>query len=281
MAAETDDFPRVLAMYDYVARTDQELTFRAGDMLIVTEILSDDWFEGQGEGSVGLIAAAYVKHVADWRSIAAVKKPSPVPSPQLTRRKVDKSPPVVRVASTRSPPSSPLTTRKSMGSPAVGRAAAVAAAARATPPDAGAAAGGAAVAPEPLVHGRALPGMGGPDQTYKMGSIFRPGATDDELIQPKAIPMQPDRPDLAKALQIRNQAARVGAPMKTGPNELARHLAQLKTKAMYKGRTEDDAATAELKARLKQQSVRNASKAKSQEQTELQMRMATIAQQRQ
>ena len=34
--AVKDMFPRVVALYDYVARTDRELTFRAGDLLICT-----------------------------------------------------------------------------------------------------------------------------------------------------------------------------------------------------------------------------------------------------
>jgi hypothetical protein len=32
--AVNDLFPRVVALYDYVARSDRELTFRAGDLLI-------------------------------------------------------------------------------------------------------------------------------------------------------------------------------------------------------------------------------------------------------
>lgn len=69
--------------------------------------------------------------------------------------------------------------------------------------------------------------------------------------------------------------------MKTGPNELARHLEQLKTKSMYKNRIDVDPQTAELKKRLELQSVRNASKEKTQEMTELQQRMAKLAQKRQ
>lgn len=34
---------RVVALFDYVARTDRELTFRAGDIMMITEMLSDDW----------------------------------------------------------------------------------------------------------------------------------------------------------------------------------------------------------------------------------------------
>lgn len=34
---------RVMALYDYVARSERELTFRAGDLLVCTDVLSDDW----------------------------------------------------------------------------------------------------------------------------------------------------------------------------------------------------------------------------------------------
>jgi hypothetical protein len=101
-------------------------------------------------------------------------------------------------------------------------------------------------------------------QTGAVGAAaFQRGASDDELIKPKPIAMQPDRPDLAKALQIRNQAARVGGPTKAGPNELSRHLQQLKTKQSFKGRMSDDPATSELKQRLKTQKEQQESRVRS------------------
>eukprot|EP00037_Helgoeca_nana_P000597 m.22398 g.22398 ORF g.22398 m.22398 type:complete len:266 (-) comp10728_c0_seq1:27-824(-) len=262
----SEDFPRVLAMHDYVARSDQELTFRAGDIIICTEIMSDDWYEGQLEGSIGLIAAAYVRHAPDWRALAAAKKPSPIHSPQITRRTVQgtESP-----AAAHAPPGSggsPLMHRPSVKdqiSVAAGRSPV----SRRHEQQQGIA----------QADARALPGM----QTGAVGAAaFQRGASDDELIKPKPIAMQPDRPDLAKALQIRNQAARVGGPTKAGPNELSRHLQQLKTKQSFKGRMSDDPATSELKQRLKTQKEQQESRARVGEVSELESRMSSIGQPR-
>ena len=38
--------PQVVAAFDYVGRSAEELSFHAGDLLTVTEVHSDDWFEG-------------------------------------------------------------------------------------------------------------------------------------------------------------------------------------------------------------------------------------------
>lgn len=170
-----------------------------------------------------------------------MKSPASVPSPQLTRRQPDGHP-------------SPGQTRSRNGeSPRVPRTA--------VETESQSLQGGAS--PRSNRDGpahNALPGM----RHGEVGkSVLQPAGSEDELIKPKPIPMQPDRPDLAKALQIRNQAARVGAPMKAGPNELARHLQQLKTKQSFKTRMTDDPATAELKSRLKVQKERQAQKVRA------------------
>eukprot|EP00041_Stephanoeca_diplocostata_P032364 m.1035825 g.1035825 ORF g.1035825 m.1035825 type:complete len:280 (-) comp24138_c3_seq36:2377-3216(-) len=275
MSGEDDDFPRVVALYDYVARSDQELTFRAGDVMVITEILSDDWFEGNLGDVGGLIAAAYVRHAPDWREKARMQPRHTPPSPQLSRRKASPtgsrrsaSPKVVSVGGSHSPRSSPLTQRRMDNALPVAHHDA----ARTHLHD------------DQHMQGFAMPGMRGADAGF-MGHRpsgadrrFQGGASEEELIKAKPIPMQPDRPDLAKALNIRNQAARVGGPQKqTGPNELARHLAQLKTKQMYKTRGQDP-QTAELQARLRQQAAYMDQRAREPPVTELQRRVTQIAQ---
>lgn len=294
MASPDDDFPRVLALYDYVARSDQELTFRAGDLMMVSEILSDDWYEGEINGTVGLIPAAYVRHTTDWRKLAEVQQRNAPPSPQLSKRKSLASSPstgraspqhIRSVGGSRSPRSSPR------GSPSVNR--------RATAPQLSIPTAGMAEmslsprhgSPQGLPAGAvAVPGMGVPmagmgreftgHRPSGADRVFGPGASDDDLIKAKPLPRAPDQPDLAKALHIRNQAARVGPQKQSGGNELARHLQQLKTKKMYKDRV-GDPHQAELQARLKRQSVQLDESSRAAPISELQRRMQQIAQPKQ
>eukprot|EP00039_Didymoeca_costata_P015449 m.263137 g.263137 ORF g.263137 m.263137 type:complete len:240 (+) comp16226_c2_seq33:246-965(+) len=87
-------------------------------------------------------------------------------------------------------------------------------------------------------------------------NVLAVGASDEELIAAKPIPRGPERPDLAKELQVRNQAAKVGGPSKMAPrNELAAHLHQLKAKQAQKHRWQDPAQS-ELQSALQKQSVR-------------------------
>ena len=225
-------------------------------------------FEGELEGSSGLIAAAYVRHVPEWRDLQKVKRHSPIPSPQLTRRKAGADIRASAKPVTKSPGgSSPRAARKHIVTEGWGDAAAHGKRPDERfliPPHASKSSPRPNGQPESPTAGRhaarALPGMGSPAHGAGRGPSLRPGASDDELIKPKPIPMQPDRPDLARALSIRNQAAKVGSPTKSGPNELARHLQQLKAKQSFKGRMVDDPATTELKARLKAQNERLAAK---------------------
>lgn len=261
----TDDFPRCVALFDYVARSDKELTFRSGDVLLITDILSDDWYDGEYQGHQGLIAAAYVRHAPDWRQLIGTS--SPVSSPQLTRKKMPgaagTSPGSGRKVSVKGSPggSSPLLNRKqgqgqggspASGSPLVGRK-------------------------QFTVPGLAMPGMERTASAAAKAAGFGVGATDAELIQPKKLAMAPDRPDLAKALNIRNQAARVAGPQKqSGPSALAAHLQQLKNKKAYASRG-ISAGEAEFKDRIAQQAVKFDAGMRTTEQTELQKRMAALA----
>eukprot|EP00051_Salpingoeca_urceolata_P001657 m.42814 g.42814 ORF g.42814 m.42814 type:complete len:273 (-) comp11584_c0_seq1:16-834(-) len=60
--ADLAGFPQVRALHDYDARSEKELSFKAGDLLTVTDINGDDWWEGALHGRRGFIAAAYVDH---------------------------------------------------------------------------------------------------------------------------------------------------------------------------------------------------------------------------
>eukprot|EP00050_Salpingoeca_kvevrii_P008216 m.301530 g.301530 ORF g.301530 m.301530 type:complete len:236 (+) comp14818_c0_seq1:89-796(+) len=62
MAERDDGYPRVRALFDYRARSQTELSFNAGDLLTVTEIHDDTWWEGTIGDRTGFIAAAYVEH---------------------------------------------------------------------------------------------------------------------------------------------------------------------------------------------------------------------------
>lgn len=267
------DFPRVVALFDYVARSDQELTFRAGDVLKITDMLSDDWFDGEYQGHCGLIASAYVRHEPNWRAI--IKNHSPLNSPQLTRKMspgtdggggAGRSPSGIRRSPMKDSPmgGSPRSSPKLSHKPASPAGAPALAAVGST-----------------RMQRLAMPGMvQGDIGAERFGAG---GAHDADLIQAKKLPRQPDRPDLAKALNIRNQAARVaGTPLtqgvqrEAGPTALAMHLAQMKTKKAYAGRGVT-AGEAELAARLQQRQSDLEHQANRGEATELQQRMAALA----
>jgi hypothetical protein len=173
-----------------------------------------------------------VKHVKDWKRIAAVTSQRAPPSPQLTRRTTEHpratSAPVPpstspsfghggsangrgaspfngrRGASSVGPPAGPLLSGRPGSGSGGGGAAAPAAPAPTPAPTS------APVPPSTLDQpqragasfgGHQLPGMasssGGRGGNAAM---FGPGASDDELIKPHKISMQPDRPDLAKSV---------------------------------------------------------------------------------
>lgn len=172
-------------------------TFSFAHTHILTFYIFAHRFEGELEGSMGLIPAAYVKHVKDWKALAAVRKPGP-PSPQLTRRTADSggraaSAPMPDTSSDRVPVGrspSPLVSRKA-GSVGPVDSTGPASASTAMPQP----------SESPSYGGLQLPGMGAGKASSARGSaIFRPGASDDELIKPHKIAMQPDRPDLAKSV---------------------------------------------------------------------------------
>lgn len=51
-----------VALYDYDAAEDNELSFREGDRIIEIEAASDDWWQGKDrQGNVGLFPANYVE----------------------------------------------------------------------------------------------------------------------------------------------------------------------------------------------------------------------------
>ena len=50
-----------LAQYDFTGRTEREISFKKGDVLVVFKQVSDDWWEGAYQGSEGLIPDKYIK----------------------------------------------------------------------------------------------------------------------------------------------------------------------------------------------------------------------------
>lgn len=49
-----------VAMFDYVARSPAELSFKQGDLLIVYSKASCDWWRGEAGGVKGLIPHKYI-----------------------------------------------------------------------------------------------------------------------------------------------------------------------------------------------------------------------------
>jgi len=200
-----DDFPRVVALHDYAARSPKEFSFRKGELMIITDVLDDNWYQGKQNGVAGCIPTAYVTHAKNWREQQQPQASAPQPGPAHTQQQHHARP----------------DTSKSVRA-----------------------------APMPGM----VPMLGGPvSQPPPDSRFFAPGVSDDELIKAKPLAMQPDRPDLAKALNVRNQAARVAGPQKTTTgNELAQHLSQLKQKKAYTERWTDP-HEAELKNAMQSQ----------------------------
>ena len=58
----TDALSNVVALCDFTGRSDQELSFKKGDMLQVTKKMSTDWWYGvDSDGRQGFIPVNYVE----------------------------------------------------------------------------------------------------------------------------------------------------------------------------------------------------------------------------
>lgn len=52
---------RAVALYDFVAESDQEISFSEGDVITLTRQIDENWFEGAlADGSMGIFPASYV-----------------------------------------------------------------------------------------------------------------------------------------------------------------------------------------------------------------------------
>ena len=62
MFFSTDALSNVVALYDFTGRSDQELSFKKGDILQVTEKMSTDWWYGMdSDGRQGFIPVNYAE----------------------------------------------------------------------------------------------------------------------------------------------------------------------------------------------------------------------------
>lgn len=52
------------ALYDFVGENEEELSFAAGDIILL-ESKGTDWFRGRRNGTSGLFPASYVKIITD------------------------------------------------------------------------------------------------------------------------------------------------------------------------------------------------------------------------
>lgn len=49
-----------VAQFDFLARSDRELTFSKGDLLVLHSQVSSDWWRGTHRGKLGLIPDKYI-----------------------------------------------------------------------------------------------------------------------------------------------------------------------------------------------------------------------------
>ncbi|XP_066548076.1 neutrophil cytosol factor 2 isoform X2 [Amia ocellicauda] len=59
-----EDNPQVVALYSYEASQPEDLEFKAGDVIKILTKVTEDWYEGECKGNVGLFPAAFVKQYA-------------------------------------------------------------------------------------------------------------------------------------------------------------------------------------------------------------------------
>jgi hypothetical protein len=62
-----DDYPRVLAVHDYNARSPSEMSFRKGDLIVVVDEVDVHWGKGILRNKTGAVPYAYVEHCLSWR----------------------------------------------------------------------------------------------------------------------------------------------------------------------------------------------------------------------
>lgn len=65
--------PLVVAIYDYTADKEDELSFQEGAIIYVVKKNEDGWFEGVMNATTGLFPGNYVEsimHYTDWRTAA-------------------------------------------------------------------------------------------------------------------------------------------------------------------------------------------------------------------
>ncbi len=58
--------PRARALYDFVARNEQEITLKKGDIIDVLE-QEEGWWNGSSNGATGLFPGNYVELIAEER----------------------------------------------------------------------------------------------------------------------------------------------------------------------------------------------------------------------
>lgn len=51
------------ALYEYAAQTDDELSFREGDEMLIFDKTEPDWWLVKASGRVGLVPATYLEEV--------------------------------------------------------------------------------------------------------------------------------------------------------------------------------------------------------------------------
>ena len=62
MVANKDLGRTAIALYDYIAGEENEISFAENDLIVQIEFVSDDWWQGQAPtGDVGLFPSNYVE----------------------------------------------------------------------------------------------------------------------------------------------------------------------------------------------------------------------------
>lgn len=74
-----------LALCDSVAQLDEELGFKTGDVITVTEILDSDWYYGELGSRKGMFLSSCVELIQDTSESATPSRPQPTPSSTIQK----------------------------------------------------------------------------------------------------------------------------------------------------------------------------------------------------
>jgi hypothetical protein len=86
-SAPDDEFPRATVLFDYTARSETELTVKAGKVVLIVSQDNADWWEAEIDGEVGYLPRTFVRFVEPEAAPSVPKQPAPQDDDEADKRK--------------------------------------------------------------------------------------------------------------------------------------------------------------------------------------------------